>query len=121
MLHKGFTTSHDRHTIVVRTRRGRTTIARLYKTMLASHHVIIVKSCAIARLSYDCRTIDLLFSFSPGNHSEVVSHHTTIVRLSFNCRTMSYDLPTISHTLPMRRKASISSVTTTHRTTSQLR
>ena len=37
--------------------------------------------------------------------SEVVCHRTTIVRLS-------YDLPTISQTLPMRRKPTVSSVTT---------
>ena len=62
----------------------------------------------------------------------------TIVRLSFDCRTISYYLPRISQTLPMRRKAIVSSMTTkprlqyrsrfgevleiydaTHRTTSQ--
>ena len=46
-----------------------------YKTILASHHAIIVKSYVSVRLSYDhrstgvrCRTIYLSFSFSPGSN-----------------------------------------------------
>ena len=91
--------------------RHRTTIIRslydhratlMYKTILASHHAIIVKSYVIVLLSYDyrwtvvrCRTIYLCFSFSPSNHSEVVCHRMTIVRLSYDVVRFTYDFTDI--------------------------
>ena len=131
--------------------RHRTTVIRssddhrstlIYKTILASHHAIIVKPYVIVRLSHDyrstvvrCRTIYLCFSFSYSNHSEVVRNRTTIVRLSYDVVRCS----TISQKLSMYRKPIVSGVTThlrlqyrsrigehffeiydvTHRTTSQ--
>ena len=97
--------------------RHRTTVIRssydhratlIYKTILASHHAIIVKSYVIVPLSYDyrstvvrCCTIYLCFSFSPSNHSEVVCHRTIIVRLSYEAQKLS-----------MCRKPIVSGVTT---------
>ena len=90
----------------------------IYKTLLASHHTLTVKSYVIVRLSFDyrstvarCHTIYLCFGFSPSNHSEVVCHRTTIVRLSYyvvRCSTCC----TISHKLSMCRKPIVSGVTT---------
>ena len=110
---------HTTSSMIVRRRRTksrivrhRTTVIRssydhrvtlIYKTMLASHHAIIVKSHVIV-LSYDyrstvvrCRTIYLCFSFSPSNHSEVVCHRTTIVRLSYDVVRFTYDFTEIIH------------------------
>ena len=69
--------------------------------------------------SYDYRTTIVRLSYNVVRYTyDFASHHAiivksyVIVRLSFNCRTMSYDLPTISQTLSMRRKPIVSSVTT---------
>ena len=101
---------HTTSSMIVRRRKNQSRIVRhrttvipssydhrailIHKTILISHHAIIVKSYVIVRLSYDyrstvvrCRTIYLCFSFSPSNHSEVVCHRTTIVRLSFDYRS----------------------------------
>ena len=78
--------------------RHRTTVIRssydhratlIYKTILASHHAIMVKSYVIVRLSYDYRTTIVRLSYD---------YHTTIVRLSYDYRTtivrLSYDYRT---------------------------
>ena len=74
--------SYDRRTTSYRSHDHFTTL--IYKAMLPSHHAMIVKPYVIVRLSFDCRTIYLWFSFPPGNHSHVVCHRTTIIRLSYD-------------------------------------
>ena len=82
----------------------------IYKTILASHHTIIVKSYVIVRLSYDYRCTYVLAS-----HQAIIVKSYVIVRLSFDCHMMSYDVvrcSTISHKLSMCRKPIVSGVTT---------
>ena len=83
------TTSHNRHTIVVRHHRGRTTISPL--SYIRQCYLLTTQSYWSCTSSYDylstfvrCRTIYLWFNFPPGNHSQVVGHRTTIVRLSYD-------------------------------------
>ena len=94
---------HDNCAIDVRRRRTTTyMIVRCRKTqsrMLASpprnHSEVVCHRTNIVRLSFDCRTIYLCFSYSPGNHSEVVCHRTTIVRLSYDVVRFTYDFTDI--------------------------
>ena len=110
--------------------RHRTTVIRssydhsatlIYKTILASHHAIIVKSYVIVRLSYDYRTTivrlsydyrttivrlsydyrttivrlsyDVMrFTYDLASHQATIAKSYAIVRLSLDCRTMSYDV-----------------------------
>ena len=66
----------------------------IYKTMLAYHHVIIVKSYVIVRLSYDYRSTIVRLSFD---------YRSTIIRLSFDYRStivrMSYDVVRFTYAL----------------------
>ena len=62
----------------------------------------------LVRLSYDI----VRFTYDLASHQSIIVKSYVIVRLSVDCRTMSYDLHTISQTLPMRRKPIVSSVTT---------
>ena len=62
----------------------------------------------IVRLSYDI----VRFTYDLASHQAIKVKSYVIVRPAFDCHTMSYDLPVISQTLPMRRKPIVSSVTT---------
>ena len=72
----------------------------IYKTILASHHTIIVKSYVIVRLSYDYRTTIIRLSFDDvvrftyalASHQAIIVKSYVIVRLSFDCHTMSCDV-----------------------------
>ena len=108
------TTSHDRHTIVVRPSRD-FNLQDNSSFSPRKHSEVVCHRTTIVRLSFDCvvrcRAIYLCFSFSASKHSEVVCHRTTIVRLC----TMSHDVvrcSTISQKLSMCRKPIVSGVTT---------
>ena len=67
----------------------------IYKTILASHHAIIVKSYVIVRLSYDCRWTVVRFTFDSASHQAIIVKSYVIVRLSYDygltvvrCRTI---------------------------------
>ena len=90
--------------------RHRTTVIRssydhratlIYRTILASHHAIIVKSYVIVRLSYDV----VRFTYASASHQSIIVKSYVIVRLSFDCST-------ISQKLSMCRKPIVFGVTT---------
>ena len=76
--------SYDRRTTSLRSHDHRATL--MYKSMLASHHAIIVKSYIIVRLSFDWRTIYLRFH----RHYRCVANPsltvTTKLRLQYRSR-----------------------------------
>ena len=101
--------------------RHRTTVIRssydhratlIYKTILASHHAIIVKSYVIVRLSYDYRTTIVRLSYD---------YRTTIVRLSYDYRTtivrLSYDYHTTIIRLSYDYRTTIVRLSYDYRTT----
>ena len=79
--------------------RHRTTVIRssydhratlIYKTILASHHII--KSYVIVWLSYDYLSTVVRFTYALASHQAIIVKSYVIVRLSFDCRTISYDV-----------------------------
>ena len=84
----------------------------IYKTILASHHAIIVKSYVIVRLSYDYRTTIVRLSYD---------YRTTIVRLSYDYRTtivrLSYDYRTTIVRLSYDYRTTIVRLSYDYRTT----
>ena len=115
---------HTTSSMIVRRRktlskivRHRTTVIRssydhratlIYKTVLVSHHAIIVKSydyrTTIVRLSYDYRTTIVRLSYD---------YRTTIVRLSYDYRTtivrLSYDVVRFTYALASHQAITVKS------------
>ena len=91
------------HTTVIRSSYDhRATI--IHKTILASHHAIIVKSYVIVRLSYDV----VRFTHALASHQAIIVKSYVIVRLSYDVVRCS----TILQKLSMCRKPIVSGVTT---------
>ena len=82
---------------------SRATIVRRRKTssMIERHRTTVIRSTydivEVARPSYDV----VRFTYDLSSHQATIVKSYVIVRLSFDCRTMSYELPTITQTLPM--------------------
>ena len=87
-------------------------VTLIYKTILASHHTIIVKSYVIVRLSYDYRTTIVRLSYD---------YRTTIVRLSYDYRTtivrLSHDYRTTIVRLSYDYRTTIVRLSYDYRTT----
>ena len=73
--------------------------------------MIVRRRTTVMRSSHDHRAT-LIYKTMLGFHHAIILMSYVIVRLSFDCRTISYNLPTILQTLPIRHKPIISSVTT---------